>query len=143
MIVFCPVPASLSGCPSDAALSLPNAPPSPPPQYHVVKGKAQGRHLGNSPNIPCMADKKFGGASGPLIQVNVRAKKGSLLLGSPAQGTQGLAAPPLGGFVIEQDIVADNGLIHVVDGVFVPQVGLWPLPLPLPRARVHRAGMYG
>jgi uncharacterized surface protein with fasciclin (FAS1) repeats len=100
--------------------------------YHVVKGKTQGRHLGNSPNIPCLAPAQYGGASGPLIQVNVRAKKGSLLLGSPAQGTQGLAGVPLGGCVIEQDIVADNGLIHVVDGVFKPQE-----PLPANNGSAH------
>lgn len=93
--------------------------------YHVVKGKTQGRHLGNSPNIPCLADKRFGASAGPLIQVNVRAKKGSLMLGSPAQGTQGLAGLPLGGFVVEMDIPADNGVIHIVDGVFKPQE---PLP---------------
>ena len=39
--------------------------------------------------------------------------------------TQGLAGLPLGGFVVETDIAADNGIIHVVDGVFKPQT---PLP---------------
>lgn len=93
--------------------------------YHVVKGKTQGRHIANTPKIKNMADPKFGGSMGPVIQVDVRTKKGSMLLGSPAQGTQGLAGSPMGGFVIEQDILADNGIIHVVDGVFKPQ-----LPLP-------------
>ncbi|PNH11847.1 hypothetical protein TSOC_001270 [Tetrabaena socialis] len=93
--------------------------------YHVVKGKTQGRHLGNAANIGCLSDKKYGASAGPLIQVNTRAKKGSLMLGSPAQGTQGLAGLPMGGFVIEMDIPADNGVIHVVDGVFRPQT---PLP---------------
>lgn len=93
--------------------------------YHVVKGKTQGRHLGNAANIACLGDKKYGASAGALIQVNVRAKKGSLLLGSPVQGTQGLAGLPLGGFVVEMDVAADNGVIHVVDGVFKPQI---PLP---------------
>ncbi|KAG1674396.1 hypothetical protein FOA52_012923 [Chlamydomonas sp. UWO 241] len=89
--------------------------------YHVVGGKVQSRHLENNPNIRSMADIRFA-----ALQVNLKAKKGSVLMGSPQQGVQGLAGLPTGGFVTaEKDIVCDNGLIHVVDGVFKPQE---PLP---------------
>jgi uncharacterized surface protein with fasciclin (FAS1) repeats len=82
---------------------------------HVVKGKTEGRHLENFANIRSMADIRFAS-----LAINKRIKKGSLKVGSPEQGTQGLAGNPLGGFILGE-IPCDNGIIHVVDGVIKPQ----------------------
>lgn len=81
--------------------------------FHVAKGAIQGRHVENYPTIPTMS------SISPKVAVDIRAVKGSILVGQPAQGMQGLAGTPQGGF-ISQSINCDNGVIHVIDGVMIP-----------------------
>ena len=52
----------------------------------------------------------------PLLNLPLPPVTGSILVGQPAQGMQGLAGTPQGGF-ISQSIQCDNGVVHVIDGV--------------------------
>ncbi|MDC1215540.1 fasciclin domain-containing protein [bacterium] len=61
---------------------------------------------------------------GTKIAIDSKTTPGEVEVGAPAQGTQGLAGRVDGGFVKQMDIEADNGVIHVIDGVASPKVPL-------------------
>jgi hypothetical protein len=61
---------------------------------------------------------------GTKIAIDTKTTPGKIEVGAPEQGTQGLAGRVDGGFVTQTDIDADNGVIHVIDGVASPKVPL-------------------
>ena len=58
---------------------------------------------------------------GTKIAIDTKTTPGKIEVGAPEQGTQGLAGRVDGGFVTQTDIDADNGVIHVIDGVATPK----------------------
>merc|ERR1719253_500271 len=85
-------------------------------KYHCIKGKIASKHITNYPLIMTL--------EGTKIAIDTKTTPGKIEVGAPEQGTQGLAGRVDGGFVTQTDIDADNGVIHVIDGVASPKVPL-------------------
>ena len=82
-------------------------------RYHVCKGKVLSKHITNFPTILTL--------EGTKIAVDVKSAKPKILVGCPPQGMQGLAGKVEGGFITTVDVMADNGVIHVIDAVMIPK----------------------
>lgn len=84
-----------------------------------MKGKIQSKHITNYPLIMTLEGTKI------AIDSKTFKKEGKIEVGSPPQGTQGLAGRVDGGFVVAVDIQCDNNsVIHVIDRVASPKVPL-------------------
>jgi len=73
----------------------------------------QGRHIENFPSMKTM--------EGTPITVDTRSQKPSIVVGPAPRGMQGLAGAVVGGKITTTDLAADNGVIHVIDGVMIPE----------------------
>jgi len=82
-------------------------------KYHICKGKTQGRHVENFPSIPTI--------EGTPIAVDIRSQKPDIVVGPAPQGMQGLAGAVVGGKIVSKDLAADNGIIHGIDTVMMPE----------------------
>jgi uncharacterized surface protein with fasciclin (FAS1) repeats len=87
-------------------------------KFHCIKGKIQGKHVTNYPLIMTLEGTKI------AIDSKTFKAEGKIEVGAPPQGTQGLAGRVDGGFIVQTDIEADNGVIHIIDGVASPKVPL-------------------
>jgi uncharacterized surface protein with fasciclin (FAS1) repeats len=85
--------------------------------FHCVKGKIAEKHITNYPLIMTLEGTKI------AIDSKTFKAEGRIEVGSPPQGTQGLAGRVDGGFVI-RSVEADNGVVHVLDGVATPKKAL-------------------
>ena len=74
------------------------------------------QHITNYPLIMTL--------EGTKIAIDSKSTPGKVEVGAPPQGTQGLSGRVDGGFVVKMDIEADNGVIHVLDGVASPKAPL-------------------
>ena len=87
-------------------------------KYHCIKGKIMSKHVTNFPLIMTLEGNKI------AIDSKTFKTEGKIEVGMPPQGTQGLAGRVDGGFIVQTDIEADNGVIHIIDGVASPKVPL-------------------
>lgn len=85
-------------------------------KFHCIKGKIASKHITNYPLIMTL--------EGTKIAIDSKTTPGQVEVGAPPQGTQGLSGRVDGGFIKQMDIEADNGVIHVIDGVASPKAPL-------------------
>lgn len=67
----------------------------------------------NFPSIPTI--------EGTPISVDTRSQKPSIVVGPAPQGFQGMPGHVVGGKILQTDVLADNGIIHIIDGVMIPE----------------------
>jgi uncharacterized surface protein with fasciclin (FAS1) repeats len=82
-------------------------------RFHCVAGKMQGRHIENFPSMKTL--------EGTSITVDTRSEKPNVVIGPAPRGMQGLPGKVVGGKITTKDLAADNGVIHVIDGVMIPE----------------------
>eukprot|EP00218_Dolichomastix_sp_CCMP3274_P014997 CAMPEP_0170140980 /NCGR_PEP_ID=MMETSP0033_2-20121228/6711_1 /TAXON_ID=195969 /ORGANISM="Dolichomastix tenuilepis, Strain CCMP3274" /LENGTH=210 /DNA_ID=CAMNT_0010377219 /DNA_START=45 /DNA_END=677 /DNA_ORIENTATION=+ len=138
---FAPTDEAFKALPADVFESLHGNPEllAEVMSFHLCKGKTPGRFLENSPMMATLLTGEGGGRDTKLA-LGLRAgtqymytgssdeketAKGEICIGAPFQSTQGLPGPIEGGVITQTDLEADNGVVHVVDGVMIPKE---PLP---------------